>query len=98
MSALKNDPSRGIGREAMAMAEETPSRLGRGLAALIGEDTAFALGDKEAPAPKGVREVPIEFLRANLSSRAIPSGRKISKILPIRSARRVCCSPSSCGP
>lgn len=49
----------------MAMAEETPSRLGRGLAALIGEDTAFALGDKEAPAPKGVREVPIEFLRAN---------------------------------
>lgn len=49
----------------MAMAEETPSRLGRGLAALIGEDTAFALGDKEAPPPKGVREVPIEFLRAN---------------------------------
>ena len=49
----------------MAMAEETPSRLGRGLAALIGEDTAFALGDKEAPAPRGVREVPIEFLRAN---------------------------------
>ncbi len=47
------------------MAEEAPSRLGRGLAALIGEDTAFALGDKEAPAPKGVREVPIEFLRAN---------------------------------
>jgi ParB family transcriptional regulator, chromosome partitioning protein len=56
---------KGIGREAMAMAEETPSRLGRGLAALIGEDTAFALGDKEAPAPKGVREVPIEYLRAN---------------------------------
>jgi ParB family chromosome partitioning protein len=49
----------------MAMAEETPSRLGRGLAALIGEDTAFALGDKEAPAPRGVREVPIEYLRAN---------------------------------
>lgn len=56
---------KGIGREAMAMAEETPSRLGRGLAALIGEDTAFALGDKEAPQPKGVREVPIEYLRAN---------------------------------
>lgn len=56
---------KGIGREAMAMADETPSRLGRGLAALIGEDTAFALGDKEAPAPKGVREVPIEYLRAN---------------------------------
>jgi ParB family chromosome partitioning protein len=55
----------GIGREAMAMAEDTPSRLGRGLAALIGEDTAFALGDKEAPAPRGVREVPIEFLRPN---------------------------------
>ncbi|MBA4210871.1 MAG: chromosome partitioning protein ParB, partial [Parvibaculum sp.] len=49
----------------MAMAEDTPSRLGRGLAALIGEDTAFALGDKEAPAPRGVREVPIEFLRPN---------------------------------
>ncbi|MEQ8266137.1 MAG: ParB/RepB/Spo0J family partition protein [Parvibaculum sp.] len=49
----------------MAMVEETPSRLGRGLAALIGEDTAFALGDREAPSPRGVREVPIEFLRAN---------------------------------
>lgn len=55
----------GIGREAMTMADDTPSRLGRGLAALIGEDTAFALGDKEAPAPRGVREVPIEFLRPN---------------------------------
>ena len=49
----------------MTMAEETPSRLGRGLAALIGDDTAFALGDQEAQAPKGIREVPIEFLRAN---------------------------------
>jgi ParB family chromosome partitioning protein len=47
------------------MAEETPSRLGRGLAALIGDDTAFALGDQDAQAPRGVREVPIEFLRAN---------------------------------
>ncbi|MEX0839987.1 MAG: ParB/RepB/Spo0J family partition protein [Parvibaculum sp.] len=47
------------------MAEETPSRLGRGLAALIGDDTAFALGDQDAQAPKGIREVPIEFLRAN---------------------------------
>ncbi|PKQ08500.1 MAG: chromosome partitioning protein ParB [Alphaproteobacteria bacterium HGW-Alphaproteobacteria-12] len=49
----------------MAMAEETPSRLGRGLAALIGEDTAFALGERDAAQPRGVREVPIEFLRAN---------------------------------
>lgn len=47
------------------MAEESPSRLGRGLAALIGDDAAFALGDEQAPAPRGVREVPIEFLRAN---------------------------------
>ena len=47
------------------MAEESPSRLGRGLAALIGDDAAFALGDAGAPAPRGVREVPIEFLRAN---------------------------------
>ena len=47
------------------MAEDSPSRLGRGLAALIGDDAAFALGDEQAPAPRGVREVPIEFLRAN---------------------------------
>jgi len=47
------------------MAEESPSRLGRGLAALIGDDAAFALGDTGAPAPRGVREVPIEFLRPN---------------------------------
>ena len=47
------------------MAEESPSRLGRGLAALIGDDAAFALGDDQAPAPRGVREVPIEFLRPN---------------------------------
>lgn len=47
------------------MADESPSRLGRGLAALIGDDAAFALGDDQAPAPRGVREVPIEFLRAN---------------------------------
>ena len=47
------------------MADESPSRLGRGLAALIGDDAAFALGDEQAPAPRGVREVPIEFLRAN---------------------------------
>lgn len=47
------------------MAEEGPSRLGRGLAALIGDDAAYALGDTNAPAPRGVREVPIEFLRAN---------------------------------
>jgi ParB family chromosome partitioning protein len=49
----------------MTMAEETPSRLGRGLAALIGDDAAYALGDANAPAPRGVREVPIEFLRPN---------------------------------
>jgi len=47
------------------MAEESPSRLGRGLAALIGDDAAYALGDTNGPAPRGVREVPIEFLRAN---------------------------------
>ncbi len=48
------------------MAEETPSRLGRGLAALIGDDAAFALGEQNAPVTvRGVREVPIEFLRPN---------------------------------
>jgi ParB family chromosome partitioning protein len=47
------------------MAEDSPSRLGRGLAALIGDDAAFALGEAGAPAPRGVREVPIEFLRPN---------------------------------
>ena len=41
------------------------SRLGRGLAALIGDDAAMSLGDETAPAPQGVREVPIEFLHAN---------------------------------
>ena len=46
------------------MAEEAPSRLGRGLAALIGDDTAYALGDAEAPKPTGIREVPITALRA----------------------------------
>lgn len=47
------------------MAEETPSRLGRGLAALIGDDAAYALGDAGAAGVRGVREVPIEFLRPN---------------------------------
>lgn len=47
------------------MAEEAPSRLGRGLAALIGDDTAYALGDDEAPKPTGIREIPITSLRAN---------------------------------
>lgn len=48
------------------MAEEAgKSRLGRGLAALIGDDAAVALGDVDAPRPKGLKEVPIEFLRAN---------------------------------
>jgi ParB family transcriptional regulator, chromosome partitioning protein len=49
------------------MVEEGPgkNRLGRGLAALIGDDAAMSFGDETAPAPKGVREVPIEFLHAN---------------------------------
>ena len=47
------------------MVEEGKSRLGRGLAALIGDDVAMALGEEDAPQPKGLREVPIEFLRAN---------------------------------
>ncbi|MBI1260257.1 MAG: ParB/RepB/Spo0J family partition protein [Rhizobiales bacterium] len=48
------------------MADEMPSRLGRGLAALIGDDAAFALGEnsnQQGPV-KGLREVPIEYLRA----------------------------------
>ena len=52
-------------KEDAMMAEESPSRLGRGLAALIGDDAAYALGDTSASAPRGIREVPIEFLRAN---------------------------------
>lgn len=49
------------------MVDEGPgkSRLGRGLAALIGDEAAVSLGDEAAPLPRGVREVPIEFLRAN---------------------------------
>lgn len=47
------------------MAEEAQSRLGRGLAALIGDDTAYALGDAEAQMPSGIREVPITSLCAN---------------------------------
>lgn len=48
------------------MADEMPSRLGRGLAALIGDDAAFALGENsnEQGPVKGLREVPIEYLRA----------------------------------
>ena len=41
------------------------SRLGRGLAALIGDDAAIALGDEAAPVPKGVRETPSDLLRAH---------------------------------
>lgn len=43
------------------------SRLGRGLAALIGDDAAYAAGEVETgdPGGHGVREVPIEYLRAN---------------------------------
>jgi ParB family chromosome partitioning protein len=54
-------------KEETGMVDESAgkNRLGRGLAALIGDDAAVALGDDTAPAPKGVREVPIEFLRAN---------------------------------
>ncbi|MEQ9519332.1 MAG: ParB/RepB/Spo0J family partition protein [Parvibaculum sp.] len=47
------------------MVEEGKSRLGRGLAALIGDDVAMALGDEAVPQLKGLREVPVEFLRAN---------------------------------
>ena len=41
------------------------SRLGRGLAALIGDDAAFELGDKQDASKRGIKEVPIEFLRPN---------------------------------
>ena len=49
------------------MVEEGPgkNRLGRGLAALIGDDAAISLGDTTAPTPRGVKEVPIEFLHAH---------------------------------
>ena len=45
------------------MADEIRPRLGRGLAALIG-DASADLGPAEAPRP-GQRKVPIEFLRPN---------------------------------
>ena len=48
--------------------EQQASRLGRGLAALIGDDAAFSVGDQagdEGGNRLGVREVPIEFLRPN---------------------------------
>jgi len=41
------------------------SRLGRGLAALIGDDAAIGFGDDTGTAVRGVREVPTEFLQAN---------------------------------
>lgn len=47
------------------MAEEGHSRLGRGLAALIGDDAAFAMSETAPAAPRGAKEVPIEYLRPN---------------------------------
>jgi ParB family chromosome partitioning protein len=44
---------------------QSKSRLGRGLAALIGEDTAIDLGDTDAAEARGIRQVPIEYLRPN---------------------------------
>jgi len=44
---------------------QSKSRLGRGLAALIGEDAAVDLGDRQASEERGIRTVPIEFLRPN---------------------------------
>lgn len=44
------------------------SRLGRGLAALIGDDAAYAAGDataQDGPGGHGVWEVPVEYLRPN---------------------------------
>jgi ParB family chromosome partitioning protein len=49
-------------RKEMAMADETRSRLGRGLASLIGD-----VGDENAKVerPRNQRRVPIEFIHAN---------------------------------
>jgi ParB family chromosome partitioning protein len=49
-------------RKEMAMADETRSRLGRGLASLIGD-----VGDESAKVerPRNQRRVPIEFIHAN---------------------------------
>ena len=44
------------------MAEDTKSRLGRGLAALIGD---VGEESKIAERPRGQRRVPIEFLKPN---------------------------------
>ncbi len=49
--------------EAEKIPASRPARLGRGLAALIGE--AAPDGMASAPEPKGTRNVPIEFVRAN---------------------------------
>jgi ParB family chromosome partitioning protein len=48
-----------------AMAEDGHSRLGRGLAALIGDDAAFAMEDSIPASARGNREAPIEHLRPN---------------------------------
>lgn len=50
------------------MADGQASRLGRGLAALIGDDAAYAAGEADALGSSGghgMQEVPIEYLRAN---------------------------------
>src|SRR5205085_12533785 len=51
-----------MAREAVAMAEEARSRLGRGLAALIGD-----VGDESAALERtrSQRRVPIEFVKPN---------------------------------
>ena len=47
------------------MAEEGHSRLGRGLAALIGDDAAFAMSEAHPAVGRAQREVPVEHLRPN---------------------------------
>lgn len=44
---------------------ETRRGLGRGLSALLDEQTAAAVGDDGGPPPSGVRELPIEQIRRN---------------------------------
>ena len=77
------------------MAEETRPRLGRGLAALIGD-----AGD-EAPAierTRGQRRIPIEFLRPNPRNPRTVFGRTILRISPLRFGKRASFSPWSCAP
>jgi ParB family transcriptional regulator, chromosome partitioning protein len=70
---------------------QRPARLGRGLAALIGEAASDSLS--AAPEQKGSRSVPIEFVRANPNN-----PRKTfteDNLVELTDSSRSLCGPSS---